>query len=102
MDENPQHIAVFQQGQSGEKKISGIRQHGSEDFAIEIFDIDEGLPPVIDDARPYLPADIRADLVLDFLRHPDLSLDLALLCHDISIPIVASGKKIPHALTPPT
>ena len=54
MDGNPQHIVVFQQGGSGEKKISGIRRHGRENFTIEIIDVEVNLPLVIDDARPYV------------------------------------------------
>ena len=102
MTEKAQHIVVFQQGGSGEKKIRAIRQYGGGKFNIDIIDIEEDLPPIIDDARPFLPKHLEADLVLDFLKHPDLSTDLAALCHDAGIPVVASGKKIPHAVTPPT
>ena len=50
------------------------------------------------------PDDISCDLVLDFLRHNDLSTDLADLCFKKDIPIIASGKKIvgKNAITPPT
>lgn len=43
------------------------------------------------------------DLVLDFLKHPDLSHDLALLCQRLAIPMVASGKKttVDGTHTPP-
>ena len=36
---------------------------------------------------------VRADLVLDFLKHPDLSNDLIAMCGERKIPVVASGKK---------
>ena len=99
-----QRIAVFQQNGSGEKKIEGIRDYGQGRFALKTVDIDQDLPPVIDDTSEYLPSEIEADLVLDFLRHPDLSHDLALLCRSHGIPLVASGKKtkVEGALTPPT
>lgn len=97
-------ILVFQQNQSGESKITGIRKYGGDQFEISTFDIDVDLPPIIDDAREFLPRQIKADLVLDFLKHPDLSQDLARFCEDLEIPVVASGKK--HAgnciITPPT
>ena len=64
--------------------------------------IDEPLPPVLDDTSTLLPAQIEADLVLDFLQHPDLSEDLAVLCSRQSIPVVAAGRKIRYAVTPPT
>lgn len=97
-------ILVFQQGGRGESKIAGIQTHGSGDFQVEIVSLDVPLPPVIDDAREYLPLTIEADLVLDFLKHPDLSHDLARLCADQGIPVVASGKKIHEqgVISPPT
>ncbi len=97
-------ILVLQQNQSGESKIAGIRKYGGDLFEISTFDVDADLPPIIDDAREFLPRHIEADLVLDFLKHPDLSYDLARLCEDLEIPVVASGKK--HSgtcvITPPT
>lgn len=101
---DPQKILVFQQNGSGESKIVGIRKQGNDLFRLETVSIDAPLPPVIDDATEYLPGDIEADLVLDFLRHPDLSYDLATMCRLRHIPVVASGKKmrIEGTVTPPT
>jgi hypothetical protein len=97
-------ILVFQQDGRGETKIEGIKAYGGDDFQIEMVSIDMPLPPVIDDAREFLPQEIEADLVLDFLKHPDLSYDLANLCAEKEIPVIASGKKIhePGVITPPT
>ncbi len=90
-----QKILVFQQNGSGESKIQGIRKYGKDRFDIHIISIDSPLPPVVDDeTKDYLPCDIRADLVLDFLKHPDLSHDLTVMCRDRKIPVVASGKKL--------
>ena len=99
-----QRIVVFQQNGSGEKKIEGIRRYGRDRFDLQCLHIDGDLPPVIDDTSAYLPTDFEADLVLDFLQHPDLSHDLALLCGQRNIPVVASGKKtrVEGTLTPPT
>lgn len=99
-----QRIVVFQQKGSGEQKIEGIRRYGGRRFDLRCIHIDEDLPPVIDDTSGYLPAEIEADLVLDFLRHPDLSHDLAASCRCLGIPVVASGKKtrVDGILTPPT
>lgn len=98
------NILVFQQNGSGESKVAGIRKYGDNRFDLQMVSIDAPLPPVIDDAREYLPADIDADLVLDFLQHPDLSYDLGQLCRQKGIPVVASGKKakIEGVATPPT
>ena len=97
-------ILVFQQNKSGESKIAGITKFGENRFDLQMISIDEPLPPVIDDGRDFLPADIDADLVLDFLTHKDLSLDLAALCAAKDIPVIASGKKLSNkwVLTPPT
>ena len=102
--ERAQKIIVFQQDNSGESKIQGIRQYGGNHFDLKIISLDVSLPPVVDDAPVYLPKDIDADLVLDFLKHPDLSYSLALMCRERKIPVVASGKKIKveGVFTPPT
>ena len=99
-----QNILVFQQKGSGVKKIEGVRQYGNNCFSLEIISIDAHLPTVIDDTKEYIPRNIEADLVLDYLKHPDLSYDLAVVCRDKKIPVVASGKKfrVKGVFTPPT
>jgi thymidylate synthase len=99
-----QKILLFQQNQSGATKVKGIREFGQDRFVVETVDIDTPLPPVLDDAGEFLPDTIDADLVLDFLSHPDLSIDLGRLCTKLGIPVVASGKKSRDGLviTPPT
>jgi hypothetical protein len=89
-----QKIMVFQQNGSGKSKIEGINKFGEKQFLIKTFDIDEPLPPVLDDTSDYLPKTIDADIVLDFLKHQDLSDDLSSLCEKLNIPVIASGKKI--------
>ena len=99
----PIKVVVFQQGGRGESKVKGIQQYGQNRFDITLITIDQALPPVVDDASEYLPETIEADLVLDFLKHPDLSHDLSRLCKRLKIPIVASGKKttVDGTHTPP-
>ncbi len=99
-----QRVAVFQQNGSGERKIAGVRDYGADIIALEIISIDEPLPLVLDDARAYLPETIEADLVLDYLRHQDLSHDLVNMCVAKGIPIVSSGKKRmgKQVMAPPT
>jgi len=99
-----QNILVFQQNGSGDKKIEGVRRYGNNCFSLEIVSIDAHLPTVIDDTKEYIPRDIKADLVLDYLKHPDLSYDLAVVCREKKIPVVASGKKfrVKGTFTPPT
>lgn len=91
--QKPQNIIIFQQKGSAASKIAGMKRFGNDRFSMNVVDIDEELPDIIDDASFLLPEHIDADLVLDYLRHPDLSTDLALLCQKLGIPVVASGKK---------
>ncbi len=100
----PQKILVFQQNGSGEEKIAGIRKQGDGLFRIEVISIDSTLPEIIDEGEAYLPDNFTADLVLDFLKHPDLSHDLHKRCEKLGIPVIASGKKTANSwpVTPPT
>jgi len=95
MNENkkPQQILVFQQNGSGESKIAGVRKYGQNRIVLEVISINDTLPPLVEDTSVYLPGEINADLVLDFMKHPDLSHDLAALCRNLDIPLIASGKK---------
>ena len=99
-----QRILVFQQNGSGKNKIQGIIRYGENLFDLKIMSIDNPMPPVIDDSIKYLPNNIKTDLVLDYLTHPDLSHDLGVMCVSKKIPIVATGKKthIKGVFTPPT
>jgi hypothetical protein len=99
-----QHILVFQQHGSGEKKVQGIRERALDVIRLEVVSVDVFLPPIVEDPEEYLPSSIGADLVLDYLRHPDLSQELCLRCSALGIPVVASGKKwrIEGVFTPPT
>lgn len=102
-DQERTKILVCQQNGSGTRKIQGIQEHGGDQFEIQTFSIDESLPEVIDETGDFLPKEIQADLVLDYLKHPDLTHDLVLLCQDKQIPIVSTGKHVDNkwAITPP-
>ena len=99
-----QRVLIFQQNGSGVQKMAGLKKYGGDQFEVEVFSIDEVLPPVLDDTSEYLPSDISCDLVLDFFQHQDLSHDLVALCAEKKVPIISSGKKIisKWVRTPPT
>jgi thymidylate synthase len=99
-----QTILVFQQSGSALSKIEGIRRFGGNGIDLTIISIDEALPAILDDASEHFPNDLAAALVLDYLKHPDLSDELARLCSIRRIPLVASGKKTqyPGVFSPPT
>ncbi len=90
-----QRIVMFQERGSGEKKIAGIELYAPDCFELEVISLDDPLPTLIDDPENYLPAELKADLVLGFLRHPDLSAELLRRCQKAKIPFVASAKKYP-------
>ncbi len=98
-DDKPQIICVFQQNRSGENKIRGIEIFGKDRFIIKEISINETLPDIIDDSEGYLPDNIEADLVIDYLKHPDLSYDLASLCKKLQIPEIATRKKLKNNWT---
>ena len=93
-------IIVFEEHGSGEKKIQGITAHGTGLDIIKRYNIEAALPEIVDDPEEFIPRDFNADLVLDFLKHADLSAYLAQVCKEKKIPVVASGKKRPDPLAP--
>ncbi len=96
------NIIVFQQEGSGEAKIKGIRTYGSKLTVSKIFDLPAQLPDFIDKPEEYFTEDFSCDLVISFLKHPDLLHHLASLCTQKGIPLIASGKKCAQAITPVT
>jgi len=93
-------ITVFEQNGSGQHKISGIRKYGTGIEINEVISIDVFLPDFVDDPEEYVTSSFAADLVLDYLPHPDLSHYLVSECVRKKIPVISSGKKNEHALTP--
>lgn len=91
--DKPMRLLVFQQKGSGLNKIKGLLKFGHNRFEVKTFDIDEPLPNIVEHGSDYLPSSIEADLVLDYLKHLDLSNDLWALCEKLKIPVVASNKK---------
>ncbi len=86
-------IVVFQQQGSGEKKVEGVLQYGAPIRITEIVSIDEFLPDFIENPCDFMDDDFTANLVLNYLTHPDLSQYLIALCDQKGIPIVSPGKK---------
>jgi len=91
--EEQQRIIVFQQNASATAKIRGISLYGGGQFKIRTISIDDALPPILDNTDDYLPKTVNADLVLNYLKHPDLTCDLVEKCLSQRIPVVASGMK---------
>ena len=96
----PTRIVVFSQAGSGDLKIKGIRQYGHDLEISQLFDLPASLPAFLDEPEEYLPQELDADLVLSFLKHPDLNDGLAALCRRLRLPLIISGKKTRDAITP--
>ena len=96
----PTTIVVFEYRGSGQKKIEGIRRYGKNIRIVATFDITDPLPGFIDEPEKFIKTDFEADLVLCFIKHPDLCQYLASVCLQKKIPMVASGTKTENALTP--
>ncbi len=100
MPVHSQQLVIFQERGSGEKKLAGLRRYGRDLEIAAVYDITENLPSFIENPDQYLPDDFRGDLVISFLKHPDLLDRLAQLCRRKNIPLIASGKKAEKAITP--
>lgn len=88
-----QRVLAFQQHGRAENKIRGILEYGEGLFDLEVVSIDDVIPSIRDGAGDYLPSDLDADLVSDYLAHPDLSEEAALLYRNKDISVVASGER---------
>ncbi len=99
-DKNITRLVVFQERGSGTEKIKGILEYGHDIVINRTIDIDQPLPDFIDEPEEFIQDDFSGDLVLSFLKHPDLLDYLATLCQKKNIPLIASGKKTVGAITP--
>jgi len=96
----PTRLVIFQQNDSGAEKIKGIREFGKDIIITEVYSVKAQLPEFIDEPQNYINDDFMADVVLSFLRHPDLNHYLARICRKRDIPLIASGTKTEEAITP--
>ncbi|MCP3898476.1 MAG: hypothetical protein GY707_01935 [Desulfobacteraceae bacterium] len=85
-------IIVFQQAASAKKKTEGILRFGKDITIKKIYSIDDPLPEFVDSPQKYISSDFEGELVLNFLKHPDLSKYLVEICEVKNIPIVTTGK----------
>lgn len=93
-------IVVFEYRGSGQKKIEGIRRYGQNIDIATTFNITDPLPGFIDDPENFISRNFKADLLLCFIKHPDLCQYLATVCQQKNIPMIASGTKTEKAITP--
>ncbi len=95
------HILVVEQHGSGCNKIDGLKRFGHPDDQVEVLSIDAALPEFVDDPENFVDkATIQADLVLNYLVHPDLAHYLIEVCVEKDIPVVSSGRHSEQGYTP--
>ena len=87
------NIIVFQQQNSGELKVEGVQRYGVDITITKTINVDKYLPDFIEEPENFIDDDFSADLVLNFLKHPDLVDHLMKLCEKKGIEIVSAGKK---------
>ncbi|MEA1992210.1 MAG: DUF166 family (seleno)protein DfsP [Thermodesulfobacteriota bacterium] len=96
----PFRLVIFEEAGSGKYKVAGIEVYGRNITIERIYDIIPALPEIIDEPEECIPDDFEGDLILNFLRHPDLSEYLVKICKAKGIPVIASGQNIPGAICP--
>jgi hypothetical protein len=96
----PYRLVVFDESGLGKYKVSGIEQYGHNIVIEKIFNIPEDLPDIIDEPEEFMPEDIKGDLILNFIKHPDLSEHLVKMCKIKGVPVIAPGQQIPGAICP--
>ncbi len=93
-------ITIFEENGSGDYKVAGIEVYGRDIEILDVIDIKGALPEIIDEPEEYIPSEVMGDLVLNFLKHPDLAEYLVEVCNRLSIPVIASNRHIPGAICP--
>ena len=96
----PTRITIIQEQQAANPKIEGIQQYGHDLEVAELLSVPSSLPELIDNPEDFLPDHFSGDLVLSFLKHPDLLDYAAKICEQQKIPLVASGRKCRYGYTP--
>ena len=96
----PFRLVVFEEAGLGKYKVAGIEFYGRNITIERIYNIPPGLSGIIDEPEKFIPDDFKGDLILNFLRHPDLSEYLVKICKTKGIPVIASGQHIPGAICP--
>jgi len=97
---NPTRIAIYQQNGNGLAKVAGINKYGRDLEITLLEDITGSLPEFIDDPEDFVPPPPEVDVVLSFLKQPDLASYLADICEERGIPLVAAGSGISNAISP--
>ena len=89
----PYRLIIFQQNGSAEKKIAGLLTYGTDLEICANFALPTALPDFIDEPHDFFPDHLEGDLILNFLKHPDLADYLVELAARCQIPVITSGPR---------
>lgn len=92
-----QRITVYQQDDNARSKIDFIGRHGRDLELVACHNAAGPLPELIDEPGRLLADPGAVDLVLSYLKHPDLQQELARLCVARGLVLIASGQKLSGA-----
>lgn len=96
----PTRIVIFEHYDSGQEKIKGINEFGRNIEIVQIVNLEMTLPGFIDEPEEFIPDIVDCDLVLCFIKHPDIIYYIAKICQESTVPLIASGSKCENAITP--
>lgn len=100
MQKPPFRIIIFQQGGNADFKIGGIEVYGSGIEITAVHDLPSSLPEFIENPEEYLPEIGSCDLILTFVKQPDILAHIVTLANQKKIPVIAPGRHIQGAITP--
>lgn len=100
MQQPPFRLVIFQQGGNADFKVGGIEVYGNGIEIQTVHDLPASLPEVIDEPDEYVCLIEPCDLVLTFVKQPDIAAHIVSLANAKGIPVIAPGQHIPGAITP--
>ncbi|MEZ0328462.1 MAG: DUF166 family (seleno)protein DfsP [Dissulfuribacterales bacterium] len=100
MSQPPFKIIVFQQGGNADFKIGGIEAYGEGIEIAAVHDLPASLPDFIENPEEYVSDIEPCDLVLNFVKQPDITVHIVNTANKKAIPIIAPGRHIVGAITP--
>ena len=93
-------LILFQQGGNADFKVGGIEAYGNGIEIQEVHDLPASLPEFIEEPGEYVPDIGPCDLILTFVRQPDIACHIVQTANKKGIPVIAPGQHIPGAITP--
>lgn len=100
MQRPPFRVVIFQQGGNADFKVGGIEAYGDGIEIQAVYDLPAFMPEFIEEPEEYVPNIEPCELVLTFVKQPDIACYIVQLANKRKIPVIAPGQHIPGAITP--